>query len=131
MARFHGKDGVVSADGNPVLEVEEFTMDEERGLSRAAIMGQAYVGHAVGHPARTGTIRGKLDPTDTTGQGKLTDGSTVALKLQPQGVGSGLPDWDFAAVVISSVSRGVPGEDYAGVEFQWAADSQLVESTQT
>ena len=129
MARFIGSDGVVSVGGTVVAQVMEFEMNEARNLSRAVSMGDAYIGHAIGKPAWTGRVRCMLDIGDA-GQIAFQGPAPVALILQPQGVGAGLPQWSFASVVVSAIPQTVPAEEYATIEFEWASDSALDDTAQ-
>lgn len=124
MARFIGSDGVVSVGGTPVAQVMEFEMNEARNLSRAVSMGDAFVGHATGKPAWTGRVRCMLDTADA-GQLAFKVDAPMGLTLQPEGVGVGLPQWIFTSVVVSALPHTIPAEEYATVEFEWAADSAL------
>lgn len=131
MARFMGKDGAVSVGGNVVAEVQGFDVSDERATARAPSLGQAYVGHGVGSPAWTGVVRCMLDASDTTGQGALKGTGSLALILQPQGVGAGLPQISFASVYTSSVATVLTGEEFVTIEFNFVADSAADETPQT
>lgn len=123
MARFVGKDGVVSVDGGPVAEVQSFDVSDERAIARAPSMGAGFVGHGIGAPAYTGTIRCMFDPDDATGQAALRGVGSLALTLQPQGVGTGLPQVVFSSVFVSSVAETTSSEEFATIEFSFVADS--------
>ena len=124
MARFIGKDGVVTVDGTAVAQIMEFEFTDSRNVSRAVSMGDSFVGHAIGKPAYTGRVRCMLDTADA-GQTAFKAESPIGLIMQPNGVGSGLAQWSFSAVYVSSIPYGVPAEEYATIEFEWAADSAL------
>lgn len=130
MARYIGKDGSVSVGANVVAEVIGFDINDERAIARAPVMGQSFIGHGIGAPAYTGVIRCLIDPADTTGQGALKGTGPLALQLQEEGVGTGLPQIDFSEVFVNSIPRTVSSEEYATIEFSFVANSALVESTQ-
>ena len=130
MARFIGKDGVVTVGGTVVGEIQDFEYTDERAVARAPSMGQGYVGHGIGAPAYTGTVRCLMDSSDT-GQIALDVTSEVGLTLQPEGVGSGLPQIAWTAVVITSIPRTVPSEEWGTIEFSWAANSAADKTAQT
>lgn len=131
MARFVGKDGVVTVGGQAVAEIQSFEVNDERAVARAPSMGQGYVGHGIGAPAYSGVVRCMWDPDDTIGQGALYGTGSLALTLQPQGVGSGLPQIVFSSVYVSAVPRANPSEEFSTVEFSFVADSAPDETPQT
>lgn len=130
MARKMGTDGAVHVGAAAVAEVRTWELNIERNTAEAVVMGQDYVGHGVGPARVTGTITCWRDPSDTTGQGALVDGASVALTLYEEGVGSGLPEITFASVVVSGRPITVDPENFNEIVFSWAADSALVEGTQ-
>jgi len=130
MARFIGSDGIVTVGAEVVAQVMEFEMNETRNVSRAVSMGDAFVGHATGKPAWTGRVRCMLDNSDA-GQLAFKVDAPMGLTLQPEGVGSGLPQWAFTSVVVGALPQTIPAEEYATVEFEWAADSALDATDQT
>jgi len=124
MPRFIGKDGVVTIGGTSVGQIMEFEFSDSRNVSRAVSMGDSFIGHAIGKPAYTGRVRCMLDNSDT-GQVAFDTEASIGLTMQPEGVGSTLPQWAFASVYVASIPRNVPAEEYATIEFEWVADSAL------
>ena len=129
--RYVGRDGIVQVGANAIGQITEFEFTDERAVARAPVMGQGYIGHGIGAPAVTGTVRCLIDHSDATGQGALTDVTSVQLTFHPQGTGSGLPEFSLASAFINSIPRSFPSEEFTTVEFAFVADSALVESTQT
>ena len=130
MARFMGRDGVVQVDVNSIGQITEYEYTDDRSVARAAVMGAGFVGHGIGNPTVTGTIRCLIDPADT-GQQNLDSVLDVSLTFRPQGTGSGLPEETLASAYISSIANTIPSEEFATVEFSFVADSALVKSTQS
>lgn len=130
MARYTGKDGIVDVDGNAVAQVTGWVLDVVAPLQEANVCGQGYVGHDTGAPRVTGTINCLHDPADLTGQALMTIGAKVALKLQSQGVGSGLPQFSIASAVISGTPVNLEADPHVTREYSFGADAALDETAQ-
>lgn len=89
MTVIHGKNGVVRVGSNSVAKVREFKVEETAETADSSAMGDTYRDHEVGLKSWSGSLSCWLDASDTTGQGALTAGATVALSLQPEGNTSG------------------------------------------
>jgi len=85
MAKVSGDDGVVKIGANTVASVSRFTLDESMDLIEDTDLGETAKGHVAGNTMWTCEIECKWDKADTTGQGAMTIGATVAISLQPEG----------------------------------------------
>lgn len=92
MARHNGKNGKVkvgSGAGTAVLAVRRWNVRENLATDDLTAMGDDWQSHATGIPGWTGTMDVVLDRTDAGGQGVLTIGASVELKLYSDGDGAG------------------------------------------
>lgn len=89
MTTYHGNDGVVSAGGNSIAEITDFTIDTTAQTTNDNSMGDEWDTHIVHRKGWSGTINVRYDPSDTNGQATLIEGATVALVAYPTGNPSG------------------------------------------
>lgn len=92
MARHNGKNGKVkvgSGAGTAVLAVRRWNIRTTVATDDLTAMGDEWQSHAVSIPGWTGSMDVVLDPTDDSGQGALTIGASVELKLYSDGDSAG------------------------------------------
>ena len=89
MATFSGSAGVVKAGGNAIGEIRSFTVDQTGDTVEDTAMGDASRSFKATLNTFTASIDALFDATDTTGQGAMTIGTSLAFLFQPEGSGSG------------------------------------------
>tara|TARA_R100000329_G_scaffold69099_2_gene60528 strand:- start:13439 stop:13828 length:390 start_codon:yes stop_codon:yes gene_type:complete len=89
MATFSGSAGVVKAGGNAIGEIRSFTVDQTGDTVEDTAMGDTSRSFKATLNTFTASIDALFDDTDTTGQGAMTIGSSLAFLFQPEGSGSG------------------------------------------
>lgn len=89
MATHHGKDGTVKIGNNTMAEVTDFNYEESAEVVDDTAMGDTWATHLVGQFSWTASITCHWDETDTNGQEACTIGSSVTVKLYPEGGDSG------------------------------------------
>ena len=89
MATFSGSAGVVKAGGNAIGEIRSFTVDQTGATVEDTAMGDASRSFKATLNTFTASIDALFDDTDTTGQGAMTIGTSLAFLFQPEGSGSG------------------------------------------
>lgn len=114
MPRYTGNDGVVLVGANAVANVRRWSLDIEGDEIDVPAMGDTAKQRLPGKPDVGGEIVVWYDDSDSTGQGALTQGSTVALELRPRGTGAGLPEFTLSSARITAenyegeVDNGMP-----------------------
>ena len=126
MATYLGEDGEVTVDGNAIAQIESWTYNEEGSKVPTPYMGATAIVELSGKPRVNGRIRCWYDPTDSTGQGALTQGSQVALVLYPLGNSSGNPTLTIAVADIDTVVLETPVEGGVSQEFSFSATASNV-----
>lgn len=123
MPRYTGNDGVVLVGANAVANVRRWSLDIEGDEIDVPAMGDSARQRLAGKPNVTGEIEVWYDDSDTTGQGALTQGATVALELRPRGTGSGLPEFTLSSARV--ISEGYSGEVDQGMPttFRFTSDT--------
>ena len=124
MTRFVGKDGVVEVGGTAIAEVRSWELQIQGPVAEAPAMGRDWAGHGVGAERVTGTVTCWYDPDDA-GQTAMKFGDEVGLTLQPQGAGSGLPQFNLSAAVVTGEPRTADRDAFAEATFNFAANSAL------
>ena len=87
MALAHGNDGIVKVADADILEVQNFSYDEEdiAVVEKASMGDTAAVPYPSGCKRGGGSIECLWDDADTTGQDLIIPGASLAVKLQPEG----------------------------------------------
>lgn len=94
MATTHGTLGSVYIGSNLVAEVNEWSLDLSGAYAETSnLAATAKTTNAQAITSFAGTVNCWWDDSDTTGQEAMTIGTTVTLKLRPEGVGSGLREY--------------------------------------
>ena len=89
MATFSGSAGVVKAGGNAIGEIRSFTVDQTGDTVEDTAMGDTSRSFKATLNTFTASIDALFDDTDTTGQGAMTIGTSLAFLFQPEGSGAG------------------------------------------
>ena len=89
MATFSGSAGVVKAGGNAIGEIRSFTVDQTGDTVEDTAMGDTSRSFKATLNTFTASIDALFDDTDTTGQGAMTIGTSLAFLFHPEGSGSG------------------------------------------
>jgi hypothetical protein len=89
MAKVRGNDGIVTAAGNVVASINRFTLDEAMEPIEDTDLGTQEKEFAAGDTSWTASIECKWDKADTTGQGAMTIGASLAFVMLPEGNTSG------------------------------------------
>lgn len=101
MAKVIGNDGVVKVASVTVASVRRFSLDEQCELINDTDLGTTAMEYEAGDTSWTADIECSWDKADSTGQGAMTIGATVAVTLQPEGDTSGDETRSGNAIVIS------------------------------
>ncbi len=90
MATHIGNDGVVQIGSSTVIaEVTGFSLTETVAVADDSALGDTADTHLAGSTAWTGEVSCHWDETDTAGQVTLRAGTSVTLKLMPEGSTTG------------------------------------------
>lgn len=128
MATTHGKDGAVYIGSDQVAEVSAFTLNQSADTAEATAMGDSAAKFKVGITRGDGSITCHWDDSDTTGQGAMTVGSQVSLKLYPEGNTTGKVEYSMSAW-ITSASVSVSMGDIVSREYAFSIDGVVTEGT--
>ncbi|SOH93373.1 hypothetical protein SAMN06273572_10249 [Monaibacterium marinum] len=112
MPRVTGDDVIVKIGDVTVTGIKEVSWSETTGTVTSSIAGRKTDHHGSGKTTMTGSIKVERYPGDA-GQAGLISGAVVALKLFPDGDGSGAEQIDVDVVLT--------GKDYGNLgstEFQ-------------
>ena len=101
MATSHGKAGLVKVGTDTIAETTGWSLTETAETVDDTAHGDTARTHLVGHTSWTASITCHLDPSDTSGQGALTVGASVTIKLYPAGDTSGDREYSGTATITS------------------------------
>ena len=99
MANHTGQSGVVKLGTNAVCSVTGFSLDTTGDVIESSNLGSTARSYMAGRTSFTASVEANFDESDSSGQLALTVGSTVALKLYPEGADSGDYYWSGSAIV--------------------------------
>lgn len=99
MANHTGQSGVVKLGTNAVGSVTGFSLDTTGDVIESSNLGSTARSYMAGRTSFTASVEANFDESDSSGQLALTVGSTVALKLYPEGADSGDYYWSGSAIV--------------------------------
>lgn len=135
MATHLGKEGIIKVGASPVTvaEVREWQLDtisETADTSSInSVQGNGgWKTHAATLLAWEGSISCWWDETDATGQQTIDAGSTIALKLYPEGTTTGATYFSGNAIV-GGVNRKAAMDGIVEVSFNFKGTGALTEST--
>jgi len=99
MANHTGQAGLVKLGTDAVGSVTGFSIDTTGDVIESSNLGSTARQYMAGRTSFTASVEANFDETDSSGQLALTVGSTVALKLYPEGADSGDYYWSGSAIV--------------------------------
>jgi len=128
MASYKGCEGVVKVGTNTVAEVRDWSLTETTEILDASALGSCAKVKKAGMTDGTGSMTCLWDDTDTVGQGAMTNGAEVELKLYPKGDTAGNIYVTFQAIITTA---GISGNYDGLVEktFDYEANGTIVWGT--
>jgi len=99
MANHTGQAGLVKLGTDVVGSVTGFSLDTTGDVIESSNLGSTARTYMAGRTSFTASVDANFDEGDSSGQLALTVGSTVALKLYPEGADSGDYYWSGSAIV--------------------------------
>lgn len=124
MANYTGNSGSVLIGTNTVAEVLSFSLTEGINVIDDTVVGDSADTHQVGTTNWIGSVSCFWDDTDTNGQEAMTIGASVALHLEPTGVGTGNIDFNGTASV-TSIERSVANNSIITANFSFQGNGAL------
>lgn len=135
MAFHTGKEGIVKIGASPVVvaEVKEWGIETTGETADATTMNSAQANGGWRSNVATlkswsGSLACLWDDSDTTGQGALIEGATIALKVYPDGDDSAAVFFSGNAIV-TSVSRNSTTEGLTEAAFTFTGTGALTKAT--
>ena len=104
MAIHKGSEGVAKIGTSTIAEVKDWSISESADTIDTSSMGDTARTKVAGLTSASGSMTAMWDEIDTTGQGAMTVGAEVALKLYPEGATTG--DM-FASLLAIITEKGV------------------------
>lgn len=89
MANHAGSEGVVKIGSSTVAEVRDWSLSETADTIEDTSMGDSARTRLASLTSASGSLSCFWDETDTAGQGAMTVGAAVTLKLYPEGAATG------------------------------------------
>ena len=104
MATHKGSEGLAKSGSNTIAEVTAFSFDESADTIETTELSDSAHSFVTDLTGFSGSVDCFWDETDTSGQGTLTVGAQVLLKLYPEGAGAGATYYS-GTCLITSISR--------------------------
>jgi len=128
MANHKGSEGTAKIGSNVIAEVKDWSISESAETIDDTTLGDTARTKTVGLTSASGSMTAFWDETDTTGQGAMTAGAEVALKLYPEGATTGDTFASLSAIITEKgVSTTLDGMVETSISFEangvvtWAA----------
>ena len=128
MANHKGSEGTAKIGSNVIEEVKDWSISESAETIDDTTLGDTARTKTVGLTSASGSMTAFWDETDTTGQGAMTAGAEVALKLYPEGATTGDTFASLSAIITEKgVSTTLDGMVETSMSFEangvvtWAA----------
>jgi hypothetical protein len=129
MATHIGNDGQVKiGTSTAIAEVTGFTLTETAAVADDSALEDTWDTHIPGSQAWSGEVSCWWDETDTNGQVTLRAGTSVTLKLYPEGSTTGDVYYSGTATVVS-VNIGVGRNNTTTASFTFTGSGALTRST--
>ena len=128
MANHKGSEGVVKIGTDTVAEVKDWSFDETADTTEDTVMGDSARTRKSTLTSASGSVNAFWDETDTAGQGAMTVGAEVALKLYPEGATTGDTFYSVSAL-ITSISRSAAFDGMVETSFSWDANGGVTAAT--
>jgi len=118
MATHHGKEGVVTAGGNPVGELTSFTIETTGDVVEDTQLSDSTKSFLAGRTSFSGTLEMNYDEADAQ-QETLTAGSSISFVLLPEGNTSGDQSFTGTGIVTGmSINNAMDAVVSRSVTFQ-------------
>jgi len=128
MANHKGSEGTAKIGSDVIAEVKDWSISESAETIDDTTLGDTARTKTVGLTSASGSMTAFWDETDTTGQGAMTVGAEVALKLYPEGATTGDTFASLSAIITEKgVSTTLDGMVETSISFEangvvtWAA----------
>jgi hypothetical protein len=128
MAIHKGSEGVAKIGTSTIAEVKDWSISESADTIDTSSMGDTARTKVAGLTSASGSMTAMWDEIDTTGQGAMTVGAEVALKLYPEGATTGDMFASLLAIITEKgVSTTLDGVVETSISFEangavtWAA----------
>jgi len=128
MATHKGSEGIVKIGSNVVAEVTGFSFDETCDTIEDTALSDTARTYVTDYTSFSGSIDCMWDETDTTGQGAMTNGASVALDLFPEGTTAGDTYYSGTAL-ITSISRANAMGSMVTASFSFQGTGAMTSST--
>jgi len=99
MANHKGSEGTAKIGTAQIAEVKDWSISESAETIDDTTLGDTARTKQVGLTSASGSMTAFWDETDTAGQGAMTAGAEVALKLYPEGATTGDKFASFSAII--------------------------------
>ena len=126
MANHTGSEGTVKIAANVIAEIRNWSIDESGDTIEDTIMGESARTFKAGLTTWTGSLDCWWDETDTTGQGALTIGASVALNVYPEGDTTANIFYAGTALV-TGIARNAALDGMVEASFSFQGSGALVE----
>jgi hypothetical protein len=128
MAIHKGSEGVAKIGTSTIAEVKDWSISESADTIDTSSMGDTARTKVAGLTSASGSMTAMWDETDTAGQGAMTVGAEVELKLYPEGATTGDMFASLLAIITEKgVSTTLDGVVETSISFEangavtWAA----------
>jgi hypothetical protein len=128
MANHKGSEGLVKIGTDTIAEVKDWSFDETADTTEDTVMGDAARTRKATLTSANGSINAFWDEADTAGQGAMTVGAEVALKLYPEGATTGDTFYSVSAI-ITSIGRSASFDGMVETSFSWDANGAVTPAT--
>ncbi len=128
MAVVTGAAGKITADAGTVLELSGFSFDESAAAISDTNLNDAAESNVAGRTSWSASIEVMWDKADTTGQGVLLVGASVALIFYPEGSAGGSQKYTGTGI-ITGRSQAVSDESIVTQTFSVTGSGALVSGT--
>lgn len=131
MATHKGSEGVVHVSDNLIGEVTAFSFDETCDTIESTQLSDSARTYVADYSSFSGSIDCFWDETDTDGQGALTNGAEVTLKLYPEGSGTSGNTYYYGTALVTSISRANAMGSLVTASFSFQGSGALTADTVT
>ena len=119
MANHKGSEGTAKIGSSVIAEVKDWSISESAETIDDTTLGDSARTKTVGLTSASGSMTAFWDETDTSGQGAMTVGAEVALKLYPEGATTGDTFASLSAIITEKgVSTTLDGMVETSVSFE-------------
>jgi hypothetical protein len=131
MGTVSGNDGIVRVGTAAVAKIDSFSFSESATTTDNTGMGDVAETHMAGKVRTSWTARVQChyDPADTTAQGAMDIGASLAFEFRPEGSGSGARIRTGTGTVTDREQDQTQGTETVKVSFSIKGNGVLGEST--